>query len=157
MSLRTQLSVFGLVGAALVWSCGGKAVVDPPIHGQAGSGGQGATTTTTGSTGLGGEGAGTGCEALMQDLTNAISAAQACDPASPVYECTGMAVVKDTCACDLVANQTVPTLVQAANDAYDAWVAAGCGPIPCYACPPPPSSPWYCDPNSLSCQPAYEG
>ena len=157
MSLRMQLSALALVGAALAWSCGGKAVVDPPIHGQAGSGGQGATTTTTGSTGLGGEGAGSGCDGLMQDLTDAINAAQACDPTIYLAQCMGTAVVKDSCACDLVANENYPELVQAATDAYSAWVAAGCGPIPCYSCPPPPTSPWFCDPNSSRCQPAYEG
>ena len=156
MSLRMQLSALALVGAALVWSCGGKAVVDPPLHGRAGSGGQGATTTT-GSTGLGGEGAGTGCNALDQNMMDALGAAQACDPSSSVNECTSAAVVKDTCGCEAVANQTAPGLVQAANDAYDAWVAAGCGPTPCYACPPAPPAPWYCDIFTQHCQPAYEG
>ena len=143
--------------AALAWSCGGKAVVDGENEGQGGAGGTTTTTThSTTSTGSGGEGASPSCNSLSQALTAAIDAAQECNPAINTVQCNGSSVVRDSCACELVANENYPALVQAANGAYNAWVAAGCGPIPCYNCPPAPPSPWYCDPSTSSCQPAYE-
>jgi hypothetical protein len=142
-----------LAAVALAWSCGGKAVVDPGGHAEGGAGGESTTTT---STGQGGQGAATSCESMLQQLTDAIDAAQACDPTIFLVQCAGTATVTDSCTCELVANENYPELIEVAAAAYGAWMAAECGPIPCYGCPPPPSSPWYCDPTSWRCQPAYE-
>jgi hypothetical protein len=146
------IAVLCLAGATLVWSCGGKAVIDP---GGSAHGGSGGTATTTTNTGSGGEGASATCDVLSQDLTQAIAAAQACDPTIYLAQCTGSAVVADSCACPIVANENYPELVQDALDAYNAWAGAGCGPIPCATCPPPPTTPWYCDPTAWRCIPTY--
>ena len=154
MGNRFDLALLVLAGAALGWSCGGKAVMDGV--GQEAGGGGATTTSSTTSTGSGGQGASSTCEALVQDLSDAIDAAQACDPTIYLAQCMGTAVVADMCGCPIVANENYPELVQAALNAYNAWAGAGCGPIPCYACPPPPSSPWYCDSSTWRCMPAYE-
>ncbi len=155
MGNRIDLAFLVLAGAALGWSCGGKAVFDGVAPGSGGGGGATTSSSTT-STGSGGQGASSTCEALGQDLSEAIDAAQACDPTIYLAQCTGTAVVLDSCACSIVANENYPELVQAALTAYDAWASAGCGPIPCATCPPPPTTPWYCDPNAWRCMPAYE-
>ena len=142
-----------LVGATFVWSCGGKAVIDPGGSAQGGTGG---STTSTTNTGSGGEGASPTCSVLTQEMSEAIESALACDPTIYLAQCTGTATVLDACACEVVANENYPELIQAALDAYNAWAGAGCGPIPCYTCPPSPDTPWYCDSNSWRCMPAYE-
>jgi hypothetical protein len=41
--------------------------------------------------------------------------------------------VPNQCACPALVNSARPELVTAAQQAYDAWVAAGCGPYACGA------------------------
>jgi hypothetical protein len=147
----------GLASAAifvgLAAACGGEAVVD--AEGGAGHGGSTTTSTTTGtttgttsstttstSTGTGtstGTSTGTGtdnCLILEQELAAAISAAQSCEPTDPVVQCDGSAFVYDYCMCQLLANEHNLEAIDWAFDAFDAWVASGCGPWLCEWCPP---------------------
>jgi hypothetical protein len=163
--LAAAWALLGLVAA-----CGGKAVMDGESPTAQGGNG-GATTSTTASTsssttthttttittGPGGWGGAGGCDALQSDFEQKLAAAQACDPAINAIQCSGDTVAFDLCGCDVVANDYHGAQAQAARDAFDLWVAGGCGPYECYACPPPPSSPWYCDPTAKQCMPAYEG
>jgi len=153
-----------LVG--LCAACGGKAVVDAQeLTAQGGSGGKTTTTTTTTSsssstsstsTSPGGSGGAGGCDGLQQSFEQKLAAAQQCDPAINAVQCSGHTVVHDSCGCEVTANDYHATQAQAAEAAFNAWIAGGCGPMECYACPPPPSSPWYCDPTAKQCMPAYE-
>ena len=143
--------VFFAVTGALVAACGGKVVVD--ADGAAGgalpitSTGVGAAPGTT----TGGGGAG-GCDALGAILQSAINEAQACNPLLNVVQCSGKVVLRDGCNCEIAANELNLQAAEAAMAAFKTWVAAGCGPVPCAVCPPPPSSePWFCDPQTNRC------
>ncbi len=96
------------------------------------------------------------CDLLQEELENSIWSAQLCDPLINALQCTGQTVITDVCGCELVANDLSPESAEEAQINYDYWVAEGCGPFLCADCPPPPSAPWYCDPNSKMCEPAYE-
>lgn len=156
-----------LAAFALAAACGGKAVIDPEA--QTGAGGTGAasttsstssstTTTSSGTGGVAGSGGTTTnfCDLLQEELENAIWSAQWCDPLINALQCTGDTVILDTCGCPVVANDTTPHAAEEALIAYDGWVAEGCGPFLCSTCPPPPSSPWYCDGDVMMCEPANE-
>lgn len=152
-----------LVACGLAGACGGKAVVDPEI--QTGTGGSGAATTTSStssssttssSSGTAGAGGSASCEVLQDLLEEAIAVAQWCDPLINAAQCTGHTIIMDPCGCEVVANDTISDAAGQALAAYDAWVAQGCGPVDCMTCPPPPSSPWYCDGDLMRCEPAYE-
>jgi hypothetical protein len=129
----------GVCYFVVIFACGGKAVVDPPGSHEAGGGhsattsGSGGTTITTGEAGSGAPG--DPCVELELDLTNKNAEAIACNPAINMPQCTGTAYVLDTCGCQILANETNPSAVQAAQQAYQAWVGAGCGPWPCDTCP----------------------
>ena len=153
-----------------VGACGGKAVVDSTTS--SGSGGEGGThpsTTSSTPTGSTTSSTPTGsttstsdpCDALQADLEAKLQQALACNPMLSVEQCTGELVVYDTCGCVLAANALAPNLAQAANLAYQAWVAAGCGPWDCAWCPPEPPSPWFCsaDPSGQTgqCEPLANG
>jgi hypothetical protein len=138
--------------AALLGACGGKVVVDG-----VGAGGGGSTTVTSATTGVAATGAGGGsadCAALLQDFQTKLDVALTCNPAIDMAQCTGAAVVADTCDCQLVAGESSPEAVSASQLAHDAWVAAGCGPFDCDNCPPGPSTPWQCDALSNRCTPS---
>lgn len=145
-------------GAALLAACGGKVVVDA-----SGSGGSSVAVSTTSvggsvsvtavATGAGGAG---GCSDMFDDLLQRLDAAQACNPALSSPQCSGMSVVTDVCGCPVVANEKSPETAKLALLAYEDWTLAGCGPYACESCPPPPQSPWYCDPMSERCLPAFE-
>ncbi|APR76237.1 Hypothetical protein A7982_01584 [Minicystis rosea] len=140
--------VFAVV-SALVAACGGKVVVD--VDGAAGGGLPEPTTGVGASTSSGTAGAG-GCDELGAILESAVFAAQTCNPVLSVQQCSGKVVIHDGCGCELAANETKPGAAMAAISAFDTWVAAGCGPVPCLLCPPPPSSePWFCNPATSQC------
>jgi hypothetical protein len=139
-------------GAALLSACGGKVVVDG-----SGAGGADATTASTGvatataaATGAGGGGA---CAALLSDFQAKIAAAQTCNPSIEVAQCTGASTTLDPCDCLLVIALPGPA-ADAAMQAHDAWVAAGCGPFLCDHCPPDPQAGWHCDPITQGCVPS---
>ena len=154
----------GWIWLGLVAACGGKAVMDG--ESPTSQGGSGGTTSTTSSststssstitTGSGGWGGAGGCDALQQSFEQKLAAAQQCNPAMNAVQCSGNTVAHDSCGCEVAANDYHATQAQAAELAFDAWVSGGCGPLECYACPPPPTSPWYCDPTASQCMPAYE-
>ena len=85
-----------------------------------------------------------------------VAAAQACNPALSVPQCSGTNTTVDLCGCPVVANDSSFQAAQLANMAFTTWVNAGCGPIECFTCPPPPDAPWFCDPTSAVCKPAFE-
>ncbi len=157
---RSSVTVAALcTGVALLAACGGKVVVDAAGAGGGnvivGASGSGGATFTTATTGTGPSGAG-GCEALFLDLETKLDAAQACNPALSSPQCTGMSIVTDVCGCQVVAGEGHPEAINASQLAYEDWTLASCGPYACESCPPPPQSPWYCDPTSERCMPAYE-
>lgn len=155
--LRTALLALTLT--SLLVACGGKVVVDGAgTPGEGGAGGTSTTTTTTSpssqaATGAGGANA--ACAGLQTDATATLAAAQACNPTLSVPQCSGTNVASDLCGCPVVANDSAFSAAQLANMAFKTWVSAGCGPIECFSCPPPPSSPWFCDPTAAICKPAF--
>lgn len=159
VSVRHPLFPAGLLAgslATLLVACGGKVVVDGGGTGEGGAGGTTATTTAITSVGPGGVGGAGGCAGLEADLAAKLAAAQACNPALSVPQCSGAVTTIDTCGCSVVANDSNAPGAQLATTAFETWVDAGCGPFNCAVCPPPPSSPWYCDPTTAVCLPAYE-
>jgi hypothetical protein len=147
------------VGLLLALACGGEAVVDDVAAGGSGTG-AGTGTGTGAGTGTGtGTGSGTGptCDTLEQDLAFWMAAAMACDPYINTIQCDGSMLIFDTCGCPVVANELNEDAAKAAIAAYEAWAGAGCGPYDCFACPPGPETPWYCDASFEACVPAYEG
>jgi len=131
--------------AAAVGGCSGKAVIDDSSSGDATSTPTTTSTATTTTT------SGNSCDDLETALLAWLAAAQACDPMINALQCTGDTVVYDTCGCAVVAADPQESEAAEARDAYDEWVDAGCGPHLCADCPPPPTQPWFCDPDLMSC------
>ncbi len=164
--LRHPLGLSALLSASLasmLIACGGKVVVDASgAPGGGGAGGAAASTTSVSSSsevtaiasvGVGGAG---GCAGLQEDLVAKVAAAQACNTALSVPQCSGGTTVNDLCGCSVAANDTNSMAAQISTAAFKAWVNAGCGPIACLLCPPPPPAPWHCDPTSAVCEPTFE-
>ena len=129
----------GLAAAPL--GCGGKAVMD----GSPGSGGSGGSTTTTTHSTTSTSSTGTPtCASLLAALQAALAEATACNSCSNTDQCQNGPLVYDTCGCQVGANSTTPDKAAAANAAYQAWTAKGCGPYecqePCYGS----GTPWIC-------------
>lgn len=159
----SRAALLTVATASMLAACGGKVVVD--AEGAPGEGGASSTTASVGSDGAGGLGStgstgGTGgaggCEGLQEDLVAKVAAAQACNPALSVPQCSGGVTTVDTCGCTVVANDKSPAAAQSASIAFKTWVSAGCGPFQCTYCPPGPETPWYCDPTEAVCKPAFE-
>lgn len=151
LSLRASLALPALTLIA----CGGNVVVDPAI----GAGGAASSSTPSSSvvtTGGGGQGGGDPCEILVAAMTSSLAAAQACNPVLSVQQCSGATTAFNGCGCEVVANDANGAQAASALTAWKEWVGAGCGPYECAYCPPGPPSPWYCDPTTSECQPAYE-
>jgi len=130
-------------------SCGGKAVVDEPPE----SDGDTSASTSSSVAAAGSTGAGSDCAALEQDFQAKLGAAAACSPAVDVLQCDCSVTVPGNCGCAVMVNQTQPGLVQAAQAAHDAWVAAGCTSSPCpTGCPAtcPGEGQALCEPNANS-------
>lgn len=141
-------AMVGSLAVAVMGGCGANVVFDAT-----GAGGAGGSSASTGGGGAGGSAAtGSPCDILSSTLDDTILAATACDPFLNVASCTGSLVILDTCGCPaIVANELYPERAQAAQNAYDAWVAAGCGPYPCETCIPATTG--LCDPNTSRCAP----
>ncbi len=111
--------------------------------GLAGSGGTSGSAGTAGTAGAGGSSGAAGgggapgdgglCATLNSARAEALAAAIKCSGVLGVVQCSGSATVPDQCACPTLVNEAQPDKVKAAQDAYDAWVKAGCGPYPCGA------------------------
>ena len=156
-SLLSRGAPLAVVIASTLIACGGKVVVDAEgVTAGAGGGGGG------GGAGAGGGGSGStsggfgGCYPLQAEVKAKLEAAQACNPVLAVVQCSGAVVAKDLCGCTVVANDTTPMKGQAALEAFDAWISAGCGPFLCEFCPPGPDTAWYCDGATSTCKPAFE-
>ncbi len=122
---------------AALAGCGGKVVYGEGAGGAGGSGGNDGATATVGTSSVSNASVSTGdnCFALGEALDEAVAAAIACDPQVTTVECSGEELIFDRCGCQgTVANDNRPELAQAARDAFDAWVAGGCGPFDCGAC-----------------------
>jgi hypothetical protein len=140
--------IYGLLAIAAS-GCGGIAVIDGGDGGRGGAGttsatgGGGATVTSTvavsssnastvtstvSSTSSGGP----ECAAMLQALRDAVVAASACN-ACQVWPdlCQGGPLITDECGCKVVASTILDAEEQVARDAYNVWVAAGCGPLDC--------------------------
>jgi hypothetical protein len=121
------------------WSVGCGATVVFETDGSGGSGQGGSSSSgspsSTKATSSGGVTTGGMCADLLAAFELAVVEATACNPFISVPQCTGTAILLDTCGCPaIVANELQPGLVDAARTAYDAWVAAGCGPYDCQTC-----------------------
>jgi len=80
-------------------------------------------------------GPGNDCQDLALAWETAIDHARACSPLDPVIQCDASVVLLDQCGCaSIVVNENHVSEIQEAQAAYDAWVAAGCGPYLCESC-----------------------
>lgn len=128
---RARLLLLLVSTVALLGGCGGDVLVDP--------GGAG---------GAGGAGGGS-CDARIATLSQKIAVAETCNPLINAVQCSGTASVTDGCGCQVIANETNPTAVAAAQAAHDAASAASCI-APC-AAPCPYFGPGFCDPATGKC------
>lgn len=104
---------------------------------QGGTPGDGGGVDTAGSAAGGSSSTGDVCDQLEKELIVAIDAARFCSPLDPNIVCDGTVTLLDTCGCpSLVANEELGAEIESAKLAYEAWVAAGCGPYPCESCTP---------------------
>jgi len=163
LSLRSPVlrpALLALSFTSLLMACGGKVVVESGgTPGEGGAGGTSTTGTTTPSSQVsagGTGGASNACSGLQADVTATLAAAQACNPTINVPQCSGTNTAIDLCGCPVVANDSAFSAAQLESMAFNTWVSAGCGPFNCLTCPPPPSSPWFCDPTEAVCKPAFK-
>ena len=127
---RAWLLLSLVSSVALLGACGGNVLVDP------------------GGAGAGGGSAGS-CDARLVTLAQKIAAAETCNPLINAVQCSGTASVTDGCGCQVIANETNPSAVAAAQAAYEAASAASCI-APC-AAPCPYFGPGFCDPATGKC------
>jgi hypothetical protein len=162
-----RLVLVGVLGLSTMSACGGLVLFDPDATGTGGGSASGAGGSVSGAGGGATSGIGVGtsvqsgsvassssgdnCFALGEELDRTTSEAVGCNPTIDLLQCNGSELLFDRCGCkSVVANETKPELVQAARAAYDAWVAAGCGPFDCGgACASPMGG--QCDPQSGTC------
>lgn len=148
LMVRLRLLCHLLVLAACAPGCGAKVVFEDD-GGLGGSGGTGTTTgvtATSGPTGVTnsavtatavGTGTGGTCDALFSAMEAANEKARFCSNFNPVIQCDGSVILLDSCGCPtIIANENNVGEYQAAQQAYAAWVDAGCGPYPCEVCNP---------------------
>ncbi len=169
MTWIARLLCLALTGvASTAAGCGGKVVLDAGhggsttgAGGNATTGGGGGTTTgtvgsvTTGTTTSSG---GVECSGTYAQLGAAVEGAQQCDPTLQIVQCSGKVTVHDVCGCEVVANETNPDAVGAANTAWNGCEAIGCcgpgahpiTPPSCMPCPTPPIA-GACDPQTGLC------
>jgi hypothetical protein len=141
---RAMRLLLSLVLAFSTAGCGGLVVLqldgDGETSGPGEEGGSGfepiggfSAPTDAATTGTGSD----ACASLLETLETAIDHARACTPLDPNIQCDGSVVLLDTCGCpSVVANENLITEIADAQAAYDAWVAAGCGPHECVSCTP---------------------
>jgi hypothetical protein len=142
--MNCKLTSLLLISATLVSAACGGLVVFEEDGGEGGAGGQNPATTyvtagvfVTSTTGATTTGMGAPCDLLTDELETAIDHARACSPLEPVVQCDGSAILLDLCGCpSVVANEHNQLEINDARAAYEAWVAAGCGPYECESCTP---------------------
>lgn len=86
---------------------------------------------TGGSAGMAGAG-GSSCAALNTARAQSLQAATRCS-AELDAQCAKVTTVPNQCGCKTIVNSANPEAVEAAQQAYDAWTLAGCGPYACGA------------------------
>jgi hypothetical protein len=141
---RAMRLVLSLLVGFSVAGCGGLVVLeldDGPAS-DGGSGGSGIPGEPMGGFGQPTDAATTGtssdqCAALLEAFETANDHARACSPLDPNIQCDGSVVLLDACGCpSVVANENLVAEIADAQAAYEAWVAAGCGPYECATCMP---------------------
>lgn len=75
---------------------------------------------------------GSSCAALNTARAQSLQAAATCSPELDA-QCALVVTVPNQCGCKTIVNSSTPEAVQLAQQAYDAWVLAGCGPYACGA------------------------
>ncbi|MFO0555732.1 MAG: hypothetical protein U0271_45570 [Polyangiaceae bacterium] len=129
---RTTTPTALLLVTSLI-GCGAKVVWEEDGAGGAGGGETSSSSSSSSSTTS--TGTSSTCDGLFEAMQTAYDHARACSPLDPVIQCDGSVVLLDTCACpNVVVNEHNITEIEEARAAYEAWVAAGCGPIPCAVC-----------------------
>jgi hypothetical protein len=144
-------------------ACGGTTVVD------GGSGGAGSTTsshtssmsssttsTSTSQTGTTTGGGQSACAALEQEMVAAFEEAVRCNPAISSIQCSGDNVAKSYCDCAAVANDKDPDAAARSLALGNEWRDLGCEYMFCEGGCYPTDAPWFCDPATERCQPAYD-
>jgi hypothetical protein len=141
-------SLLPIAGLALV-ACSGEAVIDFPA---AGGGGAGGSSSRASSGAAGGPASGpstssggTSCDSLYGTFRQALDEATLCNPCIDNDACIDGPQIHDECSCVVGASNDKPDAAKAAEDAYDAWIAAGCGPVDC-ARPCAVTDSWTCGP-----------
>lgn len=86
---------------------------------------------TGGSGGMAGAG-GSSCASLNVARAQSLDTARSCNPEVD-SACAKVVTVPNQCGCATLVNSAQPAAIQAAQQAYDAWIQAGCGPYACGA------------------------
>ena len=161
-----------LASLAMAAACGGKVVVDPETtastESASGAGAAGAAGPASASAvvavGVGGtnpdgsSGVGVDCGSLEADYEQKLALARQCSPGDPGLQCSGKLTVPDPCNCPVIVNDATPDLAALAEKAFEAWVAAGCGPFECGRDCLPPGTGGFCQPQKDApavCAPAF--
>ena len=160
-----------LLAAVAPGACGGTTVVDGTggegsgaNSGVGGAGAAGAASAvavtasgTSSSVAVSSSSGGPGdCEVLEAQMVAAYQAAVACDPSIDVEQCTGATVGKYYCGCTVVANDQLPDEAALSLALGTQWEDMGCEYNFCESGCYPTDAPWYCDPNTNRCAPAFE-
>jgi hypothetical protein len=118
--------------AALLFACGGKAVID--------GGGGGAAAAGGGSTG--GSGGNPSCESISAQYADALAQAKTCDPFAKKLECTTEINSVLACGWPTYVNPANAQALDLLNELGTEWQKMGCVlPTPCpFGCPAPQGS-----------------
>ncbi|MFO0554964.1 MAG: hypothetical protein U0271_41690 [Polyangiaceae bacterium] len=139
---NTRLLLIGYLAIGL--GCGAK-VVYSQGDGDGGSGGGSSTNGTSSST----TSTGVDCAQLQADYLSKFDQATACNTCIDFDACGVGQVISDPCGCP--AGTSDQGLATAAQEAFDAWVAAGCGPElcgePCFG----GDVKWFCSGDGTNC------
>jgi hypothetical protein len=120
----------------------GTTITSGPCLAQCPDGGAGGTSNVVTSTSTGS----TDCGGLEKAFVAAFELATSCNACQGADHCIQGVAIHDACGC-VVGGIDDKMLTADAESAYQAWVAAGCGPLPCGAPCPPPSAKYACQPG----------
>ena len=148
-----------LVLALIASGCGGKVVLEGG-SGDGGAGGMGgaASSSTSQDVSVGDtvsvtNGTGVSCDTLLANMQDTLDAATACNACTGFDGCVVGVLLHDACGCDVQGNGSLTDEPLEATQAYNEWVAAGCGPFACNRECGPVSSKGFCAPDgSGTCQ-----
>jgi hypothetical protein len=124
MRTRWLMALLGLP----ILACGGAATSTPT---PAGAGGMGdASVVDVSAEAEAAADAADECPALADALHQAVARAIVCEAGVQSLECDAQSPVLDECNCSFPTNRMLSTEAQEARVARQAWVAAGCRPVP---------------------------